>query len=173
MGLHGASAGSCPRRSLACFPSKSQDPLSGLEVIDLEVKSRGVSSAVSGRTGSKTGPAGDCRAAARRCPAPWDLLPRGLDLGVTCVCAAVSRPIGSGPMILCGNHGGCPVFTQSWRMTEGLVASSSWVKSATDLPPTFKLGTIPKAKHRSPASLPPSALTRPEILSSRASPPQI
>jgi hypothetical protein len=43
MGLHGASAGSFPRRSLARFRRSPQDSLSGLKVIDLEVKSRGAS----------------------------------------------------------------------------------------------------------------------------------
>jgi hypothetical protein len=38
-------------------PSKSQDPSSGSEVIGLEVKLRGVSPAVSGRAGSRAGPA--------------------------------------------------------------------------------------------------------------------
>jgi hypothetical protein len=119
------------------LPSKSQDSSSGSEVVDLEVKSRGVSPAVSGRTGSQTDPAGGCYAAARRCPAPRDLLRWGLDQGATCPCAAASRPIGSGPTIHCGDHGGCPTLKRSWRMTEGAVASSSWVKCATDPPSLF------------------------------------
>jgi hypothetical protein len=73
----------------------------------------------------------------RWCPAPRDLLPRGLDQGATCPCAAASRPIGSGPTIFCGDHGGCPLLTQSWRVTEGAVASSSWVRCATDPPSLF------------------------------------
>jgi hypothetical protein len=122
---------------VSTFPSKSQDSLSGSEVVDLEVKSRGVSPAVSGHAGSKTDPAGGCYAAARWCPAPWDLLPQGLGQGATCPCAAASCPIGSGPTIFCGNHGGCPILTQSWRMTGGVVASSSWVRCATDPPSLF------------------------------------
>jgi hypothetical protein len=39
-------------------------------------------------------------------------------------------------------------------------------------PLTFKLGTVPKAKHRSPASLLPSAFAPPEILGSQASSPR-
>jgi hypothetical protein len=112
--------------------SKFQDSLSGSEVVDLEVKSRGVSSAVSGRTGSKTDPTGGGYAAARWCLAPRDLLPRGLDQGTTCSCATASRPIGSGPTIFCDNHGGCPIHAQSWRVTGGAIASSSWVRCATD-----------------------------------------
>jgi hypothetical protein len=38
-------------------------------------------------------------------------------------------------------------------------------------PLTFKSGTVPKAKHRSPASLPPLAFAPPEILCSQASSP--
>jgi hypothetical protein len=55
---------------VSLFPSKSQDSSFGLEVAGLEVKSRGMSLAVSGRTGSKTDPAGDHHVAARQCPAP-------------------------------------------------------------------------------------------------------
>jgi hypothetical protein len=64
--------------------SKSQDPSSGSGVIGLEVKLRGVSSVASGRAGSRTEPAGGCLMAARWCPAPQDMLSRGLDLGATC-----------------------------------------------------------------------------------------
>jgi hypothetical protein len=63
MGSHEASAGSIPRRSLACFHRSPRSPSSGLEVNDLEVKSRGASSAASGRASSKTDPAEGCRAA--------------------------------------------------------------------------------------------------------------
>jgi hypothetical protein len=77
--------------------SKSQDSSSGLEVVGLEVKSRGVSPAVSGCTDSKNDPASGIHAAALWCLAPWDLLPRGLDQSATCPYAAVSHPIGSGP----------------------------------------------------------------------------
>jgi hypothetical protein len=122
---------------VSTFPTKSQDSLSGSEVVDLEVKSRGVSPAVSGRTGSKTDPAGGCYMAARWCPAPRDLLPRGLDQGTTCPCAGASHPIGSGPTIFCGSHGGCPIHAQSWRMMGGAVASSSWVRCTTDPPSLF------------------------------------
>jgi hypothetical protein len=117
------------------LPSKSQDSSFDLEVADLEVKSHGVSPAVSGCTDSKTDPAGGYCVVARWCPAPWDLLPQGLDQSTTCPCTAASRPIGYGPMILCGNHGSFPIFTWSWRTTEGSVASSSWVKYAIDPPP--------------------------------------
>jgi hypothetical protein len=55
------------------FPSKSQDPSSGLEVADLEVKSHEASPAVSGHAGSNTDPAGDHHATASRCAAPWNL----------------------------------------------------------------------------------------------------
>jgi hypothetical protein len=119
------------------LPSKSQDSSSGREFVDLNVKSHGVSPAVSGHAGSKSDPAGGCYVAARWCLAPWDLLPRSLSQGATCPCTAASRPIGPGPTILCGNHGGCPILTRSWRMTEGPVASSSWVKCATDPPSLF------------------------------------
>jgi hypothetical protein len=117
--------------------SKSQDPSSGSEIVTLEVKSRGASLAVSGRTGSKTDPAGGCYAAARWCRAPRDFLPRGLDQGTTCPCTRASHPIGLGPMIFCGNHGGCPIFMRSWCMMEGAVASSLWVKCTTDPPSLF------------------------------------
>jgi hypothetical protein len=60
------------------FPSKSQDSSSGSEVVAVEVKSRGASPAFSGRTGSKTDPAGGCHMAAHWCLAPRDLLPQGL-----------------------------------------------------------------------------------------------
>jgi hypothetical protein len=53
--------------------------------------------AISGHTDSKSDPAGGCQAAARWCPAPWDLLPRGLDQSATCSYAIASRPIGSSP----------------------------------------------------------------------------
>jgi hypothetical protein len=109
---------------VSTLPSKSKDSSSDLEVADLEVKSRGVSLAVSGRTNSKTDPASGCCAAARWCPAPWDVLPRCLDQSATCPCAAASCPIGPSPTILCGNHSGCLTFTRSWRTTEGSVASS-------------------------------------------------
>jgi hypothetical protein len=54
-------------------PSKSQDPLSGSEVVALMAKSRGVSPAILGRAGSRTGLALGCSAAASRCPAPRNL----------------------------------------------------------------------------------------------------
>jgi hypothetical protein len=119
------------------FPSKSQDSSSGLEVVALKVKSRGAPPVVSGHTGSKADPAGGCYAAAYWYQAPRGLLPRGLDQGATCPCAAASRPIGSDPTIFCGIHGGCPIFTRSWRVMEGAVASSSWVKCTTDPPSLF------------------------------------
>jgi hypothetical protein len=59
--------------------SKSQDFSSGSEVVGLGVESRGVSPAISGRAGFRTDLAGSCYAAARWCPAPRDLPPRGLD----------------------------------------------------------------------------------------------
>jgi hypothetical protein len=46
------------------LPSKSQDSSSGSEIVGLEVKSRGVSPAVSGRAGSRTDPAGGFHMAA-------------------------------------------------------------------------------------------------------------
>jgi hypothetical protein len=55
------------------FLSKSQDPSSGLEVTNLEVKSHGASPAISGRASSNTDPAGDRHATASRCVAPWNL----------------------------------------------------------------------------------------------------
>jgi hypothetical protein len=113
---------------VSTLPSKSQDSLFGPEVVNLEVKPRGVSPAVLGCAGSKTDPAGGCYVAARWCLAPRDLLPRGLDQGATCPCATASRPIGSSPSILCGNRGGCPIYAQSWRMRGRAVASSSWVR---------------------------------------------
>jgi hypothetical protein len=58
---------------VSMLPSKSQDSSFGPEVIDLEVKPRGVSPAVLGRAGSKTDPAGGCYAAANRHPAPRNL----------------------------------------------------------------------------------------------------
>jgi hypothetical protein len=53
------------------LPSKSQDSSSGSELID--VKSRGVSPAVSGHAGSRTDPAVSCSATASRCPTPRNL----------------------------------------------------------------------------------------------------
>jgi hypothetical protein len=50
---------------VSTLPSKSQDSSSDLEVADLEVKSRGMLPAVSGRIDSKTDPAGGCCAVAR------------------------------------------------------------------------------------------------------------
>jgi hypothetical protein len=55
------------------LPSKSQDSLPGSEVFDLEVKPHGVSSAVSGRAGSRIDLALGCSAAASRRPAPRNL----------------------------------------------------------------------------------------------------
>jgi hypothetical protein len=55
------------------LPSKSQDSSSGSEIIDLEVKSRGVSSAVLGRAGSRIDPALRCSATVNRHPAPRNL----------------------------------------------------------------------------------------------------
>jgi hypothetical protein len=49
---------------VSTFLTKSQDSFSGSEVVDLEVKSLGVSPAISGCTGAKTDPAGGCYAAA-------------------------------------------------------------------------------------------------------------
>jgi hypothetical protein len=54
-------------------PSKSQDSSSGSEIIGPEVKLRGVSSAVSGRAGSRIDPALGCSAAVSRRPAPRNL----------------------------------------------------------------------------------------------------
>jgi hypothetical protein len=59
-------------------PSKSQDPLSGLEVAGLEVKLRGVSPAISGCAGSRAGPALGYSAAASQRPAPQNLNRFGL-----------------------------------------------------------------------------------------------
>jgi hypothetical protein len=122
---------------VSTLPSKSQDSSPGSEVVGLEVKLRGVSPVISGRAGSRTDPAGGCHAAACWCPAPRDLLSRGLDQGTTCPRVAASCPIGSGPPIFCGSRGGCPVLTQSWRMTEGAVTGTSWVGCATDPPSLF------------------------------------
>jgi hypothetical protein len=58
---------------VSTFSSKSQDFSSGSKVVDLEVKSRGVSSAVSGHAGFETDPAVSCFAAVSRCPVPWNL----------------------------------------------------------------------------------------------------
>jgi hypothetical protein len=54
-------------------PSKSQDLLSGLEVVVLEAKSWRTLPAVSGRTGSRTESARGCSAATSRCLDPWKL----------------------------------------------------------------------------------------------------
>jgi hypothetical protein len=54
-------------------PSNSQDSSSGSEITGLEVQPHGASQAVSGRAGSRTGPALGCSAAASRRPAPRDL----------------------------------------------------------------------------------------------------
>jgi hypothetical protein len=83
--------------------SKSQDSSSSSEIVDLGIKLRGVSPAVSGRAGSRTDPASGRHMAARRCPAPRDLLSRDLDLGATCPRTTASRPINSGPPIFCDN----------------------------------------------------------------------
>jgi hypothetical protein len=115
-------------------PSKSQDLLSSLLVADLEVEPHGVLPAISGRAGSRTEPAGGFLMATSWHPAPHDLFSRGLDLGTTCPHAAVSRPIGSGPLIFCDNHGGCPLLALTQRMTVEAVASTSWVRCATDPP---------------------------------------
>jgi hypothetical protein len=115
-------------------PSKSQDLSSGSEVVVLGVKSHGVSPTVSGRAGSRTEPAGGCLMATSWHPAPRALFSRGLDLGATCPRAAASRPLVSGPPIFCDNRGGCPLLTPTWRMTEEAVASTSWVRCATDPP---------------------------------------
>jgi hypothetical protein len=72
-----------------------------------EFKILRISPAVSGQVGSQTKPAGGSLMAASRRPVPRDLNPRGLDPGTTCPHAAVSRPVGSGPLIFCGNRGGC------------------------------------------------------------------
>jgi hypothetical protein len=58
---------------VSMLSSKSQDSSSGLEVVDLEVKPRGVSPAVSGHAGFGTDPAVSCPAAASRHPAPQNL----------------------------------------------------------------------------------------------------
>jgi hypothetical protein len=88
------------------FPSKSQDPSSGLEVTDLEVRSRGVSSAVSGHAGSNTDPAGDRRAAASRCAAPWNLC-RFRSWPHAATSAMLQGPVLSfGPFGLCNDSGG-------------------------------------------------------------------
>jgi hypothetical protein len=118
-------------------PSKSYDSSSNLEIVDLGIKLRGVSPAFSEHAGSRTDPAGGRRMAARRCPAPRDLLSRDLDLGTTCLRAAASRLIGSSPPIFCDNHGGCPLIARLWRMPEGTVANTSWVRCATDPPSLF------------------------------------
>jgi hypothetical protein len=54
------------------FLLKSQDSSSSLEVVDLEVKFRGVSPAISGCAGSRVDPAGGCHVAASRHVAPWN-----------------------------------------------------------------------------------------------------
>jgi hypothetical protein len=118
-------------------PLKSQDSLFGSEIVGLEVKLHGVSPASPGRAGSRTEPACGYHVAACWCPAPRDLLSRGLDLGTTCPRAVALRPIGSSPLIFCDNRGGCPILAQSWRTTEGAVASRSWVGCATDPPSLF------------------------------------
>jgi hypothetical protein len=89
------------------YPSKSQAFSSGWKAVDLEVKSRGVSPAVSGRASSETEPAGGCLMDTSWRLAPRDLFFRGLDPGATCPHATASRPVGSGPPIFCGNRGGC------------------------------------------------------------------
>jgi hypothetical protein len=58
---------------VSTLSSKSQNSSSGLEVVDLEVKPRGVSPAVSGHAGFGTDPAVSCPAAASRHPAPQNL----------------------------------------------------------------------------------------------------
>jgi hypothetical protein len=63
---------------VSTLPSKSQDSSSGLEVVDLEVWPRGATSAISGRAGSKTDPAGVRHAAASRYAAPRNLCHFGL-----------------------------------------------------------------------------------------------
>jgi hypothetical protein len=55
------------------YPSKCQDLSSGLKVVDLEVKSRGIRLAISGRAGSRTEPARGCSTAASRRLAPQNL----------------------------------------------------------------------------------------------------
>jgi hypothetical protein len=112
---------------VSTLPSESQDSSSILEVVDLEVKFRGVSPTVSGRAGSMIGLASGCYTAARWHPAPRDSLSRVVDQGATCSCAAASRPIGYGPLIFCGCRDGCPTRTQSWLTIEGAVASTSLV----------------------------------------------
>jgi hypothetical protein len=96
---------------VSMLPSKSQDSSSGLEVVDLEVKFRGVSPTVSGHAGSKIDLAGGCHAAAHWRLAPRDLLSRVMDQGATCPCTAASRPIDYGPPIFCGCRDGCPILT--------------------------------------------------------------
>jgi hypothetical protein len=58
---------------VSTLSSKSQDSSSGLKVVDLEVKSRGVSPTVSGRAGSRVDPAGGRHAGACRHLAPRNL----------------------------------------------------------------------------------------------------
>jgi hypothetical protein len=58
---------------VSTFPSKSQDPSPGSKVVDLEVKSCRVSSAVSGRAGFGTEPALGCSATASWRPTPQNL----------------------------------------------------------------------------------------------------
>jgi hypothetical protein len=58
---------------VSTLPSKSQDSLSSLEVVDLEVKFRGVSPAISGHAGSGSDPAMSCSTAVCRCPFPRNL----------------------------------------------------------------------------------------------------
>jgi hypothetical protein len=56
-------------------PSKSQGFSSGWKVVYVEVKFRGVSSAISGCAGSRTEPAWGCSAVVSRRPAPWNSCP--------------------------------------------------------------------------------------------------
>jgi hypothetical protein len=60
------------------FLTKSQDSLSGSEVVDLEVKFRGVSPSVARRANSRIDPTGGHHAAASRRPAPQNLNRFGL-----------------------------------------------------------------------------------------------
>jgi hypothetical protein len=88
-------------------PSKSQGFSSSWKVVDLEVKSRRVSPAISGCAGSMIEPVWGCLMATSWHPAPRDLFSQGLDPGATCLHAAASHPVDSGPPIFCGNRGGC------------------------------------------------------------------
>jgi hypothetical protein len=97
---------------------------SGLVALVVEAGSCEVFPAISGRAGSKTDPAGDCHTAVRHRLASWDLLPSGA--GPRHHLSACRRVTSNRfwPMIFCGNHGGCLLFTRSWFVTKGVSCRS-------------------------------------------------